>query len=220
MDYHCSVNAEPPICFCLSCCHLWQLHSLLAVLHCIVANFDATPHFGSLYHSQCPCSPCCIAFFLILTPPHVHFDFSSCCYCSCCHHSLDGSNKCWCSLYCCCHARLIVGWKNFPLPRYVTGLLLSILLSAPPHCHCNCRVIESSPQSCHRTVVVTRSCDIAIASFFIIGHWRSCLCALAALVPDTMPTLPQHCPYIILVASSLPQSHWRHWALISCCHDC
>jgi len=199
MDYHCSVNAEPPICFCLSCCHLWQLHSPLAMLHRIVANFDVTPHFGSLYHSQCPCSPCCIAFFLILTPPHVHFDFSSCCYCSCCHHSLDGGNKCWRSLYCCHHARLIVGWYIFPCRGALLGSyfpfccqhLLIVMAFVAQLNHHWCHVIEPwlSP------VVATLPSH----------HFASSVIDVAISVPLLLlfQTPCQHCHNIALTSSLL-----------------
>jgi len=72
--------------------------------------------------------------------------------------------------------------------------------------------IESLPQSSRQTVVVARSCVIAVASsslpshhhFCVVGYWCGHLCALASLAPVTVPKLAHNRPHIIVVASSLP----------------
>ncbi len=145
--------------------HLWQLRSLLAVLHCGVTNAHATSLFCFRYHSQCHCSlQHCITVFLhadITAPPFTSpaaitaAAVTALMMASCeCRRCLHGCRQVDCWLIKC------------PPVKVSHWLLLFLVFPAPHHCQRSCHAVESLlPSHHHRRC--RRSCIIAIASLFL-----------------------------------------------------
>jgi len=161
--------AEQPVWFCISFCHLWQLCSPLAVLHCGATNADAMSHFGFRYRGQFHCSLRCATFFLYANtaPPPLLLLLLLVLQLLSPLAWLQVTNADMSLL-------LPLGWllvDTISLSGWVTGLLLSIVLLAPHHLSLQLSRHWVTATVMSWTVVVTCSRIIAIASSFL--HCRS-----------------------------------------------
>jgi len=210
--FHCSLSAEAYLqsACCLSSCHLRQLHSPLAVLHCGVTNAHATSLFCFRYHSQCHCSlQHCITVFLhadITAPPFTSpaaitaAAVTALMMASCeCRRCLHGCRQVDCWLIKC------------PPVKVSHWLLLFLMFPAPRHCQRSCHAVESLlPSHHHRRC--HRSCIIAIASLFL--HHQSLIAIALPLLQSsshcaivTVPLLPGHHCHAIAFMSLLLLCH-------------